>query len=130
MTNYRSQTRYADLLVTQRLDRIQASGLGDGQAPKNEADADGNGEADDDGPTRDHGFQRAYNRDQHDDGAAENNSDQAARAGQRHGLEKKLPGDIFATGADGFAYTDFASAFGDGYQHDIHHAHSANQQAD
>src|SRR5208282_4832758 len=64
------------------------------------------------------------------DATADNDADNSASSGKRHGFEEELPGDVAAARADGFAHADFARALRDGYQHDVHHTHTANQQAD
>src|SRR5208282_2633929 len=56
-------------------------------------------------------------------------SNQAAYTGEGHGLQEELPGNVLALGANGLAQADFAGAFGDADQHDVHHAHAANQQS-
>ena len=41
-----------------------------------------------------------------------------------------MPDDVALARADGFAHPDFASALRDRHQHDVHHAHAADQQPD
>src|SRR5208337_4153137 len=55
-------------------------------------------------------------------------SNQTAHAGEGHGLQEELPGDVLALGANGLAQADFAGALGDADEHDVHHAHAADQQ--
>ena len=52
----------------------------------------------------------------------------AAQQGEQNGFQQKLDQDGARLCADSLAQTDFAGAFGDGYQHDIHHADAADQQ--
>src|SRR5271154_869367 len=118
------------LFVAQGFDWVEARGFGGRPDAEDQADADRNREADDDGPGGHHGFQRADHGNQEDDGAADDNADDAAGSGEGHGFEEELPGDVATARADGFTHTNFASALGDGHQHDVHHAHAADEQAD
>ncbi len=54
----------------------------------------------------------------------------AADCRERGGFEQKLPKNILLARADRFANADFARALRDGDEHDIHHADSADEQAD
>src|SRR5271170_1294440 len=111
------------LFVAQGFDGIEARGFGGRPDAEDQADADRDREADDDGPGGYDGFQRTDHGNQEDDGAADDDADDAAGSSERHSFEEELPGDIAAARADGFAHADFAGALGDGYQHDIHHPH-------
>src|SRR3984957_2995530 len=113
-----------ELFVTKSFDGVEAGRFGRGPNAKDEAYAHGYREADDHGPGRNHRPKGTH------DGAADQNADKSAGAGQRHGFKQKLPGNIFSACADGLADAYFASALGDRDQHDIHHAHAANEQAD
>ncbi len=46
------------------------------------------------------------------------------------GFGQKLPDDVAAARANRFAHADFARALRDRHQHDVHHAHAADQQSD
>ena len=56
--------------------------------------------------------------------------DQTAKPGQRRGLDQKLKQNIALFCSDSFADADLACPFGHGYEHDIHHADTADHQAD
>ena len=59
---------------------------------------------------------------------AESEAHDAAHDAENHGFEEELQKDVAAAGANGFADTDFACAFGDGDEHDIHDADAANDE--
>ena len=100
-----------------------------GQTPKMRPMPTETAEADNDGPRRNDGLQRTHQGDQQNDPAPHQDADDAAGAGESHGFEKKLPGNVLAARPDRLAHADLARALGDGDQHDVHHAHSADQQA-
>src|SRR5271155_5312158 len=94
------------LFVAQGFDWVEARGFGGRPDAEDQADADRNREADDDGPGGHHGFQRADHGNQEDDGAADDNADDAAGSGEGHGFEEELPGDVADEQADGTEHHD------------------------
>src|SRR6266481_7337626 len=62
------------------------------------------------------------------DDERQDHAQDAANPGQGHGFRDELEADIALARADGFAYANFAGAFRDRHQHNIHYAHAAHQQ--
>src|ERR1700675_13420 len=122
-------SRHHGLFVAEGFDGVEAGGLGGGPDAEDQADGDGNGKADDHGPQRHHRLHRGDHGDERNETAAEENADQPAGTREGHGLEEELPGDVAAARADGFADADLLRALGDGDEHDVHHAHAADEQA-
>ena len=58
------------------------------------------------------------------------NPDYAARRSDSHGFEQELPDDIAAARTHRLAHADLPRALSHRYQHDIHYANPAHQQAD
>ena len=61
--------------------------------------------------------------------AAEQNPDDTADRGENDRLQSKLQKNIPFARADGFANADLARPLRNAHQHNIHHAHAANDQA-
>ena len=61
---------------------------------------------------------------------AQQHTEQTTQQRYRQRLGQKLHGDGFAFGAEGFSDADFAGAFGDRHQQDIHHADAAHEYRD
>src|SRR6266536_932635 len=59
---------------------------------------------------------------------AEGESEAAAGHGQQRGFGKELPQNVAAGCTDSLPHTDFACAFGDRDEHDVHHADSAQTE--
>ena len=56
---------------------------------------------------------------------AESDTDDATDGAEGDSFDQELGEDVVALGADGFADADLAGAFGDGDEHDVHHADAA-----
>src|SRR5262249_20246241 len=54
----------------------------------------------------------------------------AANAGERHGFSDELQADVALARPDGFPYADFTGSFRDGHEHYVHHPNAPNQQTD
>ena len=60
----------------------------------------------------------------------DHDAEQAADAGEHHGLDQELLGDVAALGPQGPADPDLAGPLGHGRQHDVHDADAADQERD
>src|SRR5258707_4930352 len=118
------------LFVAEGFDGVELCGLHGGPDAEDEADADADDDAEDRGPN---GYTagpfESQANEQHKT-IHKDEGDEASQPCQRHGFEQKLPGDVLAFCADGFADTDLAGAFGNTDEHDVHHADPADEQAD
>src|SRR5690242_16523613 len=103
----------ASSFVAQGFYGVELGGFDGRPDAENQSYADGDGDAHDYSPQRDGGLHGGHVRNQHGEGAEEKDAEDASRAGERHGLEEELPGDVAAARADGFADADFAGALGD-----------------
>ena len=61
---------------------------------------------------------------------ADDRADDAADAGEQHGLDEELREDVAVAGADRLADADLTGALGDGHEHDVHDADAADEQRD
>src|SRR5437588_1829783 len=119
------------LLVTQALNRVEARGLARGPDAEDQPDEDGDDEAGDDRPERYRGGQDGEEEgDYLADADGEDDADDAADEGQGHCLVKKLPDDVSPSRADGLSDAYLLRALGHRDEHDVHHADSADEQAD
>src|SRR5215470_54861 len=125
---YTKERECPELFVAESFDGIEFGGFDGGPHTEDEA----NGDADDDscycGPDGDDAAPAQRGADKEHHSVHHNKCQDAAGARQGHGFEQELPGDVAATRADGFANADFASALGDADEHNVHHAHAANQE--
>ena len=62
--------------------------------------------------------------------AADQDPDDAAGAGEGHGLGQELPQDVAPGGPERLPDADLAGPLGHRDEHDVHDAHAAHQQAD
>src|ERR1035438_6396757 len=116
------------LFVSQGVDGVDAAGLDGGVDAEDDADGDG-------GPKRDHHGGGSDDRlpfggagDQPGEEESEGNAQETAADGDEDGFGEELPNDIETAGADGAADADFAGAFHDGGEDDVHNADAAHQQ--
>ena len=61
-----------------------------------------------------------------DAGDAQEHAEDSAQPREQGGLDEELGDDVQAGGAQGAADADFAGAFGDGGEHDVHDADAAD----
>ena len=61
---------------------------------------------------------------------AEDEAHETADDAQNEGFKEELEHDVAGAGADGFADADFASAFRDGNEHDVHDADTTDDERD
>src|SRR5215472_15908762 len=118
------------LLVPQRFDWIEIGGLPCGINPEDQSDARGGTESERDPEQREFCRQcRPHSgNDPHDNGTGEDAND-ASHRGQHDCFEGELQKDVTLSGADCFAHANFARARGHTDQHEVHHAHAADHQA-
>src|SRR3974390_874843 len=121
---------WRELLVAEGFDGVEFGGFDGRPYAKDKTHTDADGNAGGGGPERNDAGPPQGEADQEDEEIDEDQGNEAARPGEGHGLEKELPGDIAVLGTDGFANSDFTSAFGDADEHDVHDADAANEQAD
>src|ERR1039458_1265151 len=119
------------LFMPQSHDGVEAGSLDGGPYPEEQPNTDGSGEPHDHGPDGNGGGEgREQGANQETEEVPGGDARHATRAGQGHGLQQELPGNVAAPRADGLAHADLACAFGDRHQHDIHNPNATYQQAD
>src|ERR1017187_1467502 len=116
------------LFVSECVDGVDAAGLDGGVDAEDDADGDGDAESDHHGRSGDDRLPFGGARDQPGEKEAEANAQQTAADGDEDAFGEELSDDIEAPGADGAAYADFAGAFHDGGEDDVHDADAAHQQ--
>ena len=60
---------------------------------------------------------------------ADGDPDEAANECQHERFDQELKQDVAAVRADGFAQADLSCTLGHGYEHDVHNADTADQEA-
>src|SRR5579872_107768 len=64
------------------------------------------------------------------DAKREQDANHATASGQGHGFHQELKADVAAARANGLAHANFPCAFGNAHEHNVHYAHTADEQAD
>src|SRR5579872_1358433 len=119
------------LLVAQAGDGIEIGGAVGGVVAKKEAYRHRDGDAEHNPQERQRGGNgRSDGSNQEGDARADGNSYRATGEREHGGLEQELYADVGAACADGLTNPDFAGAFGDGDEHDVHDSDAAHQQSD
>src|ERR1035438_7212868 len=116
------------LFVSQGVDGVDAAGLDGGVDAEDDADGDGDAESDHHGGGSDDRLPFGGAGDQPGEEESEGNAQETAADGDEDGFGEELANDIEAAGADGAADADFAGAFHDGGEDDVHNADAAHQQ--
>src|SRR5450432_271131 len=74
------------------------------------------------------GQRRKYHRDNRGHQSPESYAEDATHRGQSYRFQSKLQENVPLARADGLPHSDFTGSFRDGHEHDIHHAHAADDQ--
>src|SRR5882724_1440718 len=119
-----------ELFVAEGFYRVELGGFHGGPDAEDEADADADADADDGGPEGHAAGPFQAETHQQNETIYKNERNYSTQACQGHRFEQKLPDDVLAFCADGFADADFTGTFGDADEHDVHHADAADEQAD
>src|SRR5208283_2771926 len=116
--------------LAQGFDGLQQSGFARGIYAKEEADSGGKDFGDEDGADGDEHGDGSSGRDQDGNSVGDEDTQGATEGGHEGGLDEELEKDVAAAGAESFTDADFASAFGDGGEHDIHDDDAADDKED
>src|ERR1017187_9519052 len=116
------------LFVSQGIDGVDAAGFDGGLDAEDHAHGDGDTEGDDDGGGGDDGFPFGGAGDEPGEEEAEGNTQESTADGDEDGFGEELADDIEAASADGAADADFAGAFHDGGEDDVHDADAADEE--
>jgi hypothetical protein len=116
------------LLVPQGDDGIQVRGFPCGVDAKDQADSAGDAERCA-GPEHSHvGGERRKCADEESDRRAEEHADEPTHCRERDRFQSELQQDVPLGSANRLAHADLARPLGDRDKHDVHHAHTADDQ--
>src|SRR6516165_7552520 len=91
-----------DLFVAEGFDRVEFGGTNGRPDAEDETDTDAHDDSGGRGPNRDDTGPLQENADQQHEDIHQHKSNNAAGTREGHGLQKELPGNVFAFGTDGF----------------------------
>ena len=107
---------------------VHVGGADGGVESEHDADKSGDGEGEYGGPGFDDGGLVGEVGDEGGYADAEEYAESTAGAGEQDGFDEKLEDDVASFCAEGASDTDFAGAFGDAGEHDVHDADAANDE--
>ena len=107
-------------IVAEGVDGVFAGGANGGVDAEEEADCNGGGKGDHENVDVDIWGERRDDGEEEGKSIAESEAANAAEGGKNKAFKEELEKNIAGGGTDGFSNTDFASAFSDGDEHDIH----------
>ncbi len=116
--------------VTEGVDGVFAGGFDGGIDAKDEADDDGSGESDHEDIDVDVRVKRSNNRKKEGEDIAKGEATDAAEGREDEAFKEEFLEDVTGGCTDGFSDADFAGAFGDRDEHNIHDADAADDEGD